>query len=86
MDDQEARSPELTWQGCRRCRRRRDCPYLRGGEPQRRRCIQARLLDAEAERLLAAVAQAEDAAALLRADESLERTLAQLLSDTLTLT
>ena len=81
MDNRFVRSSELTWQGCRRCRRRENCPYLRG---ERRRCAQARLLDAGTERLLEAISRAEDVGALLRADEELERTLERVLVEDLT--
>ena len=87
MDDSAARTPELTPQCCRRCRRRNECPYVRGRTLDgavRRRCAQARLLDAEAERLLEAISRAEDAGALLRADEDLERALNWILYEDLT--
>lgn len=86
MDNSAGRSSELTWQGCRRCRRREDCPYVRGRTLDgavRRRCAQARLLDAGAERLLEAISRAEDVGALLRADEELERTLERVLYEDL---
>ena len=87
MDDSAVRSPELTGQVCRRCRRRADCPYLRGLAPDgavRRRCAQARFLDAEADRLLETISRAEDAGALLHADEELERALEWVLREDLT--
>ena len=86
MDDDSVRSAELTGSLCRRCRRRNDCPYVRGRTLDgavRRRSAQARLLDAEAERLLEAISRAEDVSALLRADEDLERTLERVLYEDL---
>lgn len=49
----------------------------------RPRCAQARLLDAEAKRLLEAISCADSIDALLRADEGLERTLAWVLVEDL---
>lgn len=86
MDDDSVRSAELTGSLCRRCRRRNDCPYVRGRTLDgavRRRSAQARLLDAEADRLLEAISRADSIDALLRADEALERALARVLCEDL---
>lgn len=76
----------LTWAVCQRCRRRKDCPYFCGREySETLRCAAcqgratARRLTAEAERLLEAISRADDAHDLLSADETLERTLSNLL-------
>ena len=76
----------LTQSACRFCDRRKECPYscdrsldraLRRAASQRETV--ARLLSAEAERLLQEISRADQIRCLLRADEALEHTLSELL-------
>lgn len=76
----------LTCSACQRCCHRKDCFYSsdRVLERSLRRAASqgqtaAQRLTAEADRLLAEVSCADDAGCLLRADESLERTLSDVL-------
>ena len=73
---------------CRRCRHRRGCPYAYEQELRRAACqgyADARLLSAEAKRLLELVSQAGDLCGMLELDRGLERVLSQALNSELSL-
>lgn len=75
-------------ENCRRCKRRRGCPYACEQELHRAACqgyADARLLSAEADRLLELVSRTGDPCGLLELDRGLERALAQTLDSELSL-
>ena len=68
----------LPRQCCQYCRRRKDCPYACDQalyHAARQGHETARILTAEADRLLEAISRADSIPSLLRANEALERTL-----------
>ena len=73
---------------CRRCKSRRGCPYAYEQELRRAACqgyADARLLSAEADRLLELVSHTGDLCGLLEIDRGLERVLSQTLDSELSL-